>query len=213
MELEELPNFKFQKDFLKSFEEIVANTPDAKIKDMCLACLQQIVQVKGKGLKSGWKTVLGCLIRATKEVESIVNLAFDIFKYTVKEHLGDVLQNGSFPELLAGNVEFCKCDRAPKVPPQGMEIFSKIMANASMFAAHIKNEHRTDTFNEQQEMNLRFWTHLLFGLVHDVITSAETGFGIRSRAITSLFETIKKQGQDFDLMSWELLAIFPILMI
>jgi brefeldin A-inhibited guanine nucleotide-exchange protein len=212
LELEELPNFKFQKDFLKSFEEIVANTPDAKIKDMCLACLQQIVQVKGKGLKSGWKTVLGCLIRATKEVESIVNLAFDIFKYIVKEHLGDVLQNGSFPELLAGNVEFCKCDRAPKAPPQGMEIFSKIMANASMFAAHIKNEHRTDTFNEQQEMNLRFWTPLLFGL-HDVITSAETGFGIRSRAITSLFETIKKQGQDFDLKSWELLAkfvIFPI---
>jgi brefeldin A-inhibited guanine nucleotide-exchange protein len=76
LELEELPNFKFQKDFLRPFEEIVKNNPDPKIKDMCLVCLQQIIQVKGASIKSGWKTLCGSLIRVGREVNGIVNCIF-----------------------------------------------------------------------------------------------------------------------------------------
>jgi brefeldin A-inhibited guanine nucleotide-exchange protein len=71
LEIEELPNFKFQKDFLRPFEEIIKSNPDPKIKDMCLVCVQQIIQVKGNSLKSGWKTLCGTMIRVGREVNGI----------------------------------------------------------------------------------------------------------------------------------------------
>jgi brefeldin A-inhibited guanine nucleotide-exchange protein len=67
LDLEELPNFKFQKEFLKPFEETLAKNPDVKIKDMVLACVQQLVQAKSARLKSGWKTIFATLIKAAKE--------------------------------------------------------------------------------------------------------------------------------------------------
>ena len=79
LELEELPNFKFQKDFLRPFEEIVKNNSDPKIKDMCLVCLQQIIQVKGHSIKSGWKALCGSLIRVAREVNGITGLMFLCF--------------------------------------------------------------------------------------------------------------------------------------
>ena len=67
LELEELPNFKFQKDFLRPFEHILGYNQDPKIKDMVLACLQQMVQAKAKSIKSGWKTLFAAFIRAARE--------------------------------------------------------------------------------------------------------------------------------------------------
>ncbi len=42
MEIEELPGFKFQKDFLKPFEHVMANSNVVAVKDMVLRCLIQI---------------------------------------------------------------------------------------------------------------------------------------------------------------------------
>lgn len=67
LDLEELPNFKFQKEFLRPFEEAMSKNPDLKIKDMVLACIQQLLQAKSARLKSGWKTIFSTLIKAAKE--------------------------------------------------------------------------------------------------------------------------------------------------
>ena len=68
LELEELPNFKFQKDFLRPFEVVMGGTGvDLKVKDMVLACLQQIILAKGKGLRSGWKAMFGAFLKAARE--------------------------------------------------------------------------------------------------------------------------------------------------
>jgi brefeldin A-inhibited guanine nucleotide-exchange protein len=67
LELEELPNFKFQKDFLKPFEHVLGNNPDPKIKDMALTCLQQMIQAKAKSMKSGWKAIFGAVQNAGRE--------------------------------------------------------------------------------------------------------------------------------------------------
>lgn len=67
LELEELPNFKFQKEFLRPFEEIIRNNSDPKIKDMCLTCIQQLIKTKGKSIRSGWKTIFGSLLRSARE--------------------------------------------------------------------------------------------------------------------------------------------------
>lgn len=74
LEIEELPNFKFQKDFLKPFEYILGNNPDPKIKDMILACLQQMIQAKVKSMKSGWKSMFAAFAKAAKESHGLVKL-------------------------------------------------------------------------------------------------------------------------------------------
>jgi brefeldin A-inhibited guanine nucleotide-exchange protein len=67
MEIEELPGFKFQKDFLKPFEHIIANTNVVMVKDMVLRCLIQMIQARGENIRSGWKTMFGVFTVAARE--------------------------------------------------------------------------------------------------------------------------------------------------
>jgi brefeldin A-inhibited guanine nucleotide-exchange protein len=67
MELEELPGFKFQKDFLKPFEHVIANSGVVTVKDMVLRCLIQMIQARGDNIRSGWKTMFGVFTIAAKE--------------------------------------------------------------------------------------------------------------------------------------------------
>lgn len=67
MELEELPGFKFQKDFLKPFEHVIANSSAVTVKDMVLRCLIQMIQTRGENIRSGWKTMFGVFTVAAKE--------------------------------------------------------------------------------------------------------------------------------------------------
>ena len=67
MEIEELPGFKFQKDFLKPFEHVIANSTVVTVKDMVLRCLIQMIQARGDNIRSGWKTMFGVFTVAAKE--------------------------------------------------------------------------------------------------------------------------------------------------
>lgn len=67
MEIAELPGFKFQKDFLKPFEHVMANSTTAAVKDMILRCLIQMVQARGDNIRSGWKTMFGVFTVAARE--------------------------------------------------------------------------------------------------------------------------------------------------
>ena len=67
MELAELPGFKFQKDFLKPFEHVIANSSAVPVKDMVLRCLIQMIQARGENIRSGWKTMFGVFTVAARE--------------------------------------------------------------------------------------------------------------------------------------------------
>jgi brefeldin A-inhibited guanine nucleotide-exchange protein len=67
MEIEELPGFKFQKDFLKPFEHVMANSNAVTVKDMILRCLIQMIQARGDNIRSGWKTMFGVFTFAARE--------------------------------------------------------------------------------------------------------------------------------------------------
>lgn len=67
MEIGELPGFKFQKDFLKPFEHVMANSTTVSVKDMVLRCLIQMIQARGDNIRSGWKTMFGVFSVAAKE--------------------------------------------------------------------------------------------------------------------------------------------------
>lgn len=67
MEIEELPGFKFQKDFLKPFEHVMENSNVVTVKDMVLRCLIQMIQARGDNIRSGWKTMFGVFTVAARE--------------------------------------------------------------------------------------------------------------------------------------------------
>ena len=67
LEIEELPGFKFQKDFLKPFEHIMSNSGTVAVKDMILRCLIQMIQARGDNIRSGWKTMFGVFTVAAQE--------------------------------------------------------------------------------------------------------------------------------------------------
>ena len=67
MDIEELPGFKFQKDFLKPFEHILSNATQVAVKDMVLRCLIQMIQARGDNIRSGWKTMFGVFTVAARE--------------------------------------------------------------------------------------------------------------------------------------------------
>lgn len=65
-DLEELPHFKFQKDFLAPFEYVMKNNPDVQAKDLVLRCLNQMIQAKSVNIKSGWSAMFGVFAAAAK---------------------------------------------------------------------------------------------------------------------------------------------------
>ncbi|KAI8915529.1 hypothetical protein BC831DRAFT_159184 [Entophlyctis helioformis] len=151
LELEELPNFKFQKDFLRPFEEILRNNVDVKVKDMCLACIQQIAQAKAKSLKSGWKTLFGVLLRASREAtESIVVLSFDITKGIFKSSFDQVVLNAAYPEFVACVVEFCKNTKFGKISLHAIELLRQSIGRV---AEMLEKQERAALLKEASMMN------------------------------------------------------------
>jgi brefeldin A-inhibited guanine nucleotide-exchange protein len=116
LEKEELPHFKFQKDFLMPFRNVLANNPDITIKDMVLRCLSQMIQARSHHLKSGWKTMLSVFATgACESSETIVHMTFAIVKSVTQERFGDIVANGTFPDYISCLVEFSKNKKFQKI--------------------------------------------------------------------------------------------------
>lgn len=67
LDKEELPGFKFQKDFLKPFEHIMSNTTIVQVKEIVLHSLVQMIQARGENIRSGWRTIFGVFTIAARE--------------------------------------------------------------------------------------------------------------------------------------------------
>lgn len=86
MEIEELPGFKFQKDFLKPFEHIINNASVVSVKDMVLRCLIQMIQARGENIRSGWKTMFGVFTVAAREPYGMYHQHLHL--HTLTQHRG-----------------------------------------------------------------------------------------------------------------------------
>jgi Sec7-like guanine-nucleotide exchange factor len=67
LEIDELPHFQFQKDFLRPFEHVMQNTTNITVKDMILQCLNQMIKARADKIRSGWRTMFGVFTYAAKE--------------------------------------------------------------------------------------------------------------------------------------------------
>ena len=96
LEKDELTSFHFQRDFLKPFDYIIANSPSPVIRELVVRCLTQVVRSTSRNIKSGWKNIFQVLnVAARDETDTVVVLAFDLVQKLVRTHTlhGGVLQS------------------------------------------------------------------------------------------------------------------------
>ncbi|EXJ82494.1 hypothetical protein A1O3_06307 [Capronia epimyces CBS 606.96] len=226
--IEELPGFKFQKDFLKPFEHVMANSNVVAVKDMVLRCLIQMIQARGDNIRSGWKTMFGVFsVAAREQYESIVNIAFDYTTQIYNTRFGVVISQGSFPDLVICLTEFSKNLKFQKKSLQAIELLKStvpkmlktpecplsrrhgktVASEDSGIVAGIKQP--TSQTEEEQ-----FWYPVLIAY-QDVLMTGED-LEVRSRALNYLFETLIKYGGDFPIDFWDVLwrqLLYPIFVV
>lgn len=228
MEIEELPGFKFQKDFLKPFEFVMSNSSVVSVKDMTLRCLIQMIQARGENIRSGWRTMFGVFTAAAKEPhESIVSLAFDNVTQVYKTRFGVVITQGAFADLIVCLTEFSKNMKFQKKGLQAMEtlksiipkmlktpecpLSSKSTANSDGSVMTSEDSSKQQSRTSQEEA---FWFPLLFAF-HDVLMTGED-LEVRSNALNYLFESLIKYGGDFPSDFWDILwrqLLYPIFIV
>ncbi|KAF2870571.1 hypothetical protein BDV95DRAFT_495719 [Massariosphaeria phaeospora] len=220
MEIEELPGFKFQKDFLKPFEHIINNTSVVSVKDMVLRCLIQMIQARGENIRSGWKTMFGVFTVAAKEpYEGIVNLAFDNVTQVYNTRFGVVISQGAFADLIVCLTEFSKNYKFQKKSLQAIELLKSSVpkmlrtpeCSLSKEAEKGSSIPKQPTRQTQEE---QFWFPVLFAF-HDVLMTGED-LEVRSRALNYLFDTLISYGRDFPQDFWDMLwrqLLYPIFMV
>ncbi|KAK6542923.1 guanine nucleotide exchange protein for ADP-robosylation factor [Orbilia ellipsospora] len=237
LEIQELPHFRFQKDFLKPFEHVMANSSHAKVKDMVLQCLNQMLQARGNMIKSGWRTMFGTYSFAAKEqYDNIVEFAFKSVQSIYKERFSVIVAQGAFSDLVVCLTEFAKNLRFQRISLQAIEILKTIVPrmldtpecplspkSASFEGPNGVNENgnRMETVmggakvkNAKEDPMVKFWFPVLFAF-HDVLMTGED-LEVRSRALNHLFDTLVTYGEAYPEAFWDLVCrqlLFPIFMV
>lgn len=228
LEIEELPGFKFQKDFLKPFEHVMANSTVVTVKDMVLRCLIQMIQTRGDNIRSGWKTIFGVFtVAAGEQYELIVNIAFDFTTQIFNTRFGMVISQGAFPDLILCLTEFSKNLKFQKKSLQAIETLKSTVPKmlktpeCPLSRRHMKSPSngtngivlgvKQPTSQSEEE---QFWYPVLLSY-QDVLMTGED-LEVRSRALTYLFETLIRYGGDFPIEFWDVLwrqVLYPIFVV
>ncbi|MCJ1401298.1 guanine nucleotide exchange protein for ADP-robosylation factor [Xylographa trunciseda] len=228
MEIEELPGFKFQKDFLKPFEHVMANSSTVAVKDMVLRCLIQMIQARGDNIRSGWKTMFGVFTVAAREpYESLVNVAFEQVTQIYNTRFGVVISQGAFADLVVCLTEFSKNLKFQKKSLQAIETLKSTVPRM-LKTPECPLSHKADTLGHngthentvvartasRQTQEEQFWFPVLFAF-HDVLMTGDD-LEVRSQALNYLFDTLIKYGGDFPPEFWDILwrqLLYPIFMV
>lgn len=230
MEIEELPGFQFQKDFLKPFKHVMENSSVVTVKDMALRCLIQMIQARGENIRSGWRTMFGVFtVAAREQYESIVNLAFDNVNQIYQTRFGMVISQGAFADLIVCLTEFSKNMKFQKKSLQAMETLKSIIPKMLKTPeCPLSNKARSDVNSDgsikspevsshqpsRTSQEETFWFPVLFAF-HDVLMTGED-LEVRSNALNYLFDSLIKYGGDFPSDFWDILwrqLLYPIFMV
>ena len=225
LEIEELPGFRFQKDFLKPFEYVMGNNTVVHVKDMVLRCLIQMIQARGDNIRSGWKTMFGVFsVAADEHYEAIVNIAFDYTTQIYNTRFGVVITQGSFPDLIQCLTQFSKNIKFQKKSLQALELLkSTVPKMLKTPECPLSRRHSTQPQNGiiagvRQPSSLteeeQFWYPVL--LAYQDILMTGDDLEVRSRALNYLFETLIRYGGDFPPEFWDTLwrqILYPIFVV
>ncbi|KPM40307.1 Protein transport protein SEC7 [Neonectria ditissima] len=230
MEIEELAGFKFQKNFLKPFEHVLANSNNVTVKDLVLRCLIQMIQARGDNIRSGWRTMFGVFTVAAREpYESIVNLAYENVNQVYKTKFGVVISQGAFTDLIVCLTEFSKNLKFQKKSLAALELLKSLIPKmlktpecplSLKYGSNRTGEGKaapSDALtlsNTNTSVEEGYWFPVLFAF-HDVLMTGED-LEVRSNALEYFFEALLKYGSDFPPEFWDILwrqQLYPIFMV
>ncbi|KAH8867375.1 Brefeldin A-inhibited guanine nucleotide-exchange protein [Schistosoma japonicum] len=219
----ELPNFHFQKEFLRPFVNILEAEPivSQKVQDMIVRCVYQLVHSQYVNIRSGWTNIFAVLHSVASSLdEGIVDMAFETCLFTVKDvfkqHLYVVVD--AFQPLVKALAEF-SCN--PRFPDTAMESIRLIRVCAatvaeqeSVFTGLQNSElplgsNSTGSPNaglkyvyllpEDDQIWLRGWMPVLCELFR-VINGCK--LDVRTRGLTVFFDILKSHGDKFKPLWW-----------
>ncbi|KAL0083524.1 hypothetical protein F4703DRAFT_1862480 [Phycomyces blakesleeanus] len=220
LEKEELPHFKFQKDFLMPFRNILANNPDVAIKDMVLRCLSQMILARAQNIRSGWKTMLSVFATGARETsESIVHMTFDIVRSVANERFHDIIANGTFPDYISCLIEFSKNKKFQKISLPALDMIRgtipAMLEIAEKNTIEITDVHASNSAGQTAQTDddflVKFWFAVLYGLKE--VTMHSDDVEVRKRALQYLFDTLKEYGSSFTPEFWTTVSrqiVFPL---
>lgn len=215
-DLDELPHFQFQKDFLAPFEYVMKNNKDIGAKDMTLQCLRQMILAKGDRIKSGWSAIFATFGAAGKsEYLSIASSAFELTRLVYDDYLEKVVAQDGFADMISCLGEVAKNPRFQKTSLQALEILNsrigwldtdEVRSRLALYSDESKDEFVN--FHD------KYWLPV-FASLHDVIMNGED-LEVRSRALNYLFDNLVEYGGDFEPEFWDKVCrqlLFPIFVV
>ncbi|PPR05082.1 hypothetical protein CVT26_012605 [Gymnopilus dilepis] len=228
LEKEELPHFKFQKDFLKPFEYTMIHNQNPDIRDLVLQCLQQMIQARAQNLRSGWRTMFGVFSAASKvltglyqilasqglsdeSTERVANAAFEIVTRLNRDHFTAIVQQGAFADLTVCITEFCKVSKYQKISLLAIAMLRGVIPVMLQNPECSLNVESDSTEQPSEDSMIRFWFPVLFGF-YDIIMNGED-LEVRRLALDSLFSTLKTYGSTYPVDFWDTVCqelLFPI---
>ncbi|KAJ3853147.1 hypothetical protein EV368DRAFT_39471 [Lentinula lateritia] len=213
LEKEELPLFKFQKDFLKPFEHTMIHNTNPEIRDMVLQCLQQMIQARVQNMRSGWRTMFGVFQAASKVLtERIPNSAFEIVTKLNRDHFSDIVRNGAFSDLVVCITDFCKVSKYQKISLLAIGMLRGVIPVMLDCAECGWSTGPSSEMNTSMDDGVvKYWYPVLFAF-YDIIMNGED-LEVRRLALDSLFTTLKTYGDTYPLEFWDTVCkktLFPI---
>ncbi|OCH90953.1 hypothetical protein OBBRIDRAFT_887302 [Obba rivulosa] len=210
LEKEELPHFKFQKDFLKPFEYTMINNSNPDVRDMVLQCLQQMIVARVENMRSGWRTMFGVFSAASRvPTERIASSAFEIVSRLNREHFSAIVRHGSFADLTVCITDFCKVSKYQKISLLAIAMLRGIIP--TMLESPDCGFKAPTGHSTSDDPMIKFWFPILFSF-YDVIMNGDD-LEVRRLALDSLFNTLKTYGSTFPVDFWDTICqeiLFPI---
>jgi len=230
LEIDELPHFQFQKDFLRPYEHVIQNTSNITVKDMILQCLNQMIKGRANKIRSGWRTMFGVFTYAAKEkygmnlgqnlltgVESIVSFGFENVKMIYKTKFSVVIAQGSFADLIVCLTETAKNNNFQRISFQALDALKATIPNmlacteCPLSSKYVPPKQSAVVSQFKEDPMIKFWYPILFAF-HDVIMTGED-LEVRQRALDMLFGTLDTYGGSYTVDFWDIVCrkiLFPI---
>lgn len=211
MDIEELAGFKFQEDFLKPFDYILKHANGIDVTEMILNCLNNLIQLKGSKIKSGWKTIFSALkYTASDSNQTVVKKTYDIIDSVYKDHSETILgQEDTFGEMVGVLAALSRNSKFQKIGLQSLSKTKQIITRVAELTLGAKKDdpilkHHKDLFKD-------LWYPGLSSL-NEVIMTAED-LEVRSRALNYMFDVLVQFGSRFTPEFWDKICVellFPI---
>ncbi|CEF68473.1 LD29171p [Strongyloides ratti] len=221
LERGELPNFRFQKEFMKPFEVIMQKSSTLECREMILACIANMVHSHSNRIKSGWKNIFSLFMVAGRDNRSpIVECAFQ----TVTHIITEVCKNNFisivdfFQDAVKCLSEFSCNYNFPDISMESIKLIrycaDHVSKNTHIFVEHCFDDLGSNTStpsmelssplkirqNSMQKVWVRGWFPI-FSELYYIINDCK--LDVRTRSLTVMFDIIKTYGSEFEDEWWK----------